>query len=82
MKDFTPEQIHKAWSWVGALMPLGAAIISTMIGWLLGKLGRKGTMLTLVIPFTIGWALIIKPCGVCNTRFVFILMKDSIFKIL
>ncbi|EEB18018.1 sugar transporter, putative [Pediculus humanus corporis] len=64
MKDFTPEQIHKAWSWVGALMPLGAAIISTMIGWLLGKLGRKGTMLTLVIPFTIGWALIIKPCGI------------------
>jgi SP family facilitated glucose transporter-like MFS transporter 8 len=47
-----------AWSWVGALMALGAAVVVIPIGYLIDKIGRKYTMLALVLPFTAGWALI------------------------
>ncbi|KAK6618642.1 hypothetical protein RUM43_013033 [Polyplax serrata] len=64
MKNYTKEEIKQAWSWIGALMPLGAAAISIVIGYLIGKFGRKTTMLALVVPFTIGWMLIIKPSSI------------------
>lgn len=40
-------------------MTLGAASVCLVIGTILQILGRKLTMLLLVIPFTIGWALVI-----------------------
>lgn len=64
MKNYTKDEMRNAWSWIGALMPLGAALISIIIGYLIEKFGRKVTMLWLVVPFCIGWILIIVPNGV------------------
>lgn len=47
-----------SWAWVGALMALGAAVAVLPVGYLIDKIGRKYTMLGLVLPFTAGWALI------------------------
>ncbi|XP_037031895.1 facilitated trehalose transporter Tret1-like isoform X2 [Bradysia coprophila] len=49
----------EAWSWVGSSTTLGAAIMCLFIGTIINLCGRKLTMLLLVIPFTIGWALVI-----------------------
>lgn len=47
------------WSWVGSIVTLGAAFVCLFIGTVTNFIGRKLTMLLLVIPFTIGWALVI-----------------------
>jgi SP family facilitated glucose transporter-like MFS transporter 8 len=39
-------------------MALGAAVVVIPIGYLIDKIGRKYTMLALVIPFTGGWVFI------------------------
>nr|XP_036216339.1 facilitated trehalose transporter Tret1-2 homolog isoform X1 [Bactrocera oleae] len=46
-------------SWVGSAMTLGAACVCIPIGILINLIGRKLAMLLLVIPFTIGWAMLI-----------------------
>lgn len=46
-------------SWISSIFNLGAATICVPIGVLSDIIGRKKAMLMLVIPFTIGWALII-----------------------
>lgn len=46
-------------SWIGSLATLGAAVICVPSGILTDVLGRKTAMLLTVIPFTVGWALII-----------------------
>lgn len=46
-------------SWVGSSLNLGAAAVCIPIGFLINLIGRKWSMLSLVIPFTIGWGLII-----------------------
>lgn len=46
-------------SWVSAAVNLGAAFVCFPIGILINIFGRKWTMLGLVVPFTIGWVLII-----------------------
>lgn len=51
----------EAWSWVGSSTTLGAAIMCLFIGTIINLYGRKLTMLLLVIPFTIGWILVIWP---------------------
>lgn len=45
-------------SWIGSLVTLGAALVCLFIGAIIQILGRKLTMLLLVIPFTLGWALV------------------------
>lgn len=50
---------EEAFSWVSSMVPLGAAAICFPIGFLANIFGRKWTMLGLVVPFTIGWAMII-----------------------
>lgn len=50
---------EEAASWVGSSLNLGAAAICIPIGILINIIGRKWSMLGLVVPFTIGWALII-----------------------
>lgn len=45
-------------SWIGSMVTLGAAMVCLVIGTVIQMLGRKLTMLLLVIPFTIGWALV------------------------
>lgn len=46
-------------SWIGALAPLGAAVACVPIGILTDLIGRKYSMLILVVPFTIGWLCLI-----------------------
>uniref|UniRef100_A0A1A9ZKQ0 Major facilitator superfamily (MFS) profile domain-containing protein n=1 Tax=Glossina pallidipes TaxID=7398 RepID=A0A1A9ZKQ0_GLOPL len=50
---------NAAFSWIGSAMTLGAAFICIPIGFLINMIGRKLTMLLLVLPFTLGWALLI-----------------------
>lgn len=53
--EITDEQF----SWVGSAMTLGAGSVCILTGYLINLIGRKTTMLLLVIPFTLGWTLII-----------------------
>lgn len=46
-------------SWVGSSLNLGAAAVCIPIGLLINIIGRKWAMLSLVIPFTIGWGMTI-----------------------
>ncbi|KMQ88790.1 facilitated trehalose transporter tret1-like protein [Lasius niger] len=46
-------------SWIGSLTTLGAGAICIPIGILADLIGRKTAMLLMVVPFTIGWLLII-----------------------
>lgn len=57
------------WSWVASLATLGAAFVCLFIGTVINMLGRKLTMLLLIIPFSIGWALVIWPSGVTMLYF-------------
>ena len=45
--------------WVASVFTLGAAISCLPIGFLMKKFGRKWTMLSLALPFMIGWLLVI-----------------------
>ncbi|XP_075978584.1 solute carrier family 2 member nebulosa isoform X2 [Anticarsia gemmatalis] len=44
--------------WISSITNLGAAFICIPIGIIMDMIGRKTTMLLLVIPFTLGWLLI------------------------
>ncbi|XP_039755973.1 facilitated trehalose transporter Tret1 isoform X2 [Pararge aegeria] len=44
--------------WISSLINLGAAAVCFPIGLVMDAIGRKKTMLLLVIPFTLGWLLI------------------------
>jgi SP family facilitated glucose transporter-like MFS transporter 8 len=60
-------------SWIGSLTTLGAATICIPIGILADLTGRKTAMLLMVVPFTIGWLLIIFSKSVvifCVARFI------------
>ncbi|XP_011881165.1 PREDICTED: facilitated trehalose transporter Tret1 isoform X2 [Vollenhovia emeryi] len=46
-------------SWIGSLTTLGAGAICIPIGMLADLIGRKTAMLIMVVPFTLGWLLII-----------------------
>ncbi|KZC10964.1 Facilitated trehalose transporter Tret1 [Dufourea novaeangliae] len=45
-------------SWIGSLVAIGAMIGCFVAGWMSEKFGRKRTLLSAVVPFTIGWILI------------------------
>ncbi|XP_065362596.1 facilitated trehalose transporter Tret1-2 homolog isoform X2 [Calliphora vicina] len=55
--SFTVDE--NAFSWIGSAMTLGAAFVCIPIGFLINLIGRKLTMLLLVLPFTLGWCLLI-----------------------
>lgn len=57
--DFDFEVSEVDASWVGSALNLGAMAMCIPIGYFINLIGRKGAMLTLVIPFTIGWVLLI-----------------------
>lgn len=46
-------------SWIGSITNLGSAAICIPMGILMDIMGRKRSMLLLVIPYTIGWGLVI-----------------------
>lgn len=54
------------WSWVGSLATVGGICSCALIGLIMDALGRKNTMLALIIPFCIGWALITWPASVIS----------------
>ncbi|CAK9830995.1 Facilitated trehalose transporter Tret1 [Anthophora retusa] len=45
-------------SWMGSLVAVGAMIGSFLAGYLAERWGRKKTLLSAVVPFTIGWVLV------------------------
>lgn len=45
--------------WVASIITVGCAISCLPVGILMKKFGRKSTMMSLVVPFIIGWALVI-----------------------
>lgn len=49
---------EETWSWVGSSTTLGAAAMCVLIGTIINMFGRKLTMLALVVPFVVGWALV------------------------
>ncbi|XP_063990748.1 facilitated trehalose transporter Tret1 isoform X2 [Diachasmimorpha longicaudata] len=58
-KEYNINIDKEDFSWIGSIFNLGAATICVPIGMLTDIIGRKKSMLVLVVPFTIGWALII-----------------------
>ncbi|CAG0889699.1 unnamed protein product [Cyprideis torosa] len=46
-------------SWIGSLMNVGALIGGLTAGFLVGGLGKKGTIVANCVPFLIGWVLLI-----------------------
>ncbi|XP_032585651.2 facilitated trehalose transporter Tret1-like [Drosophila mojavensis] len=55
-KRFKPSDAE--FSWMAALVPLGAACTCLPVGFLAGVCGRKMVMLAVVIPLLLGWILI------------------------
>ena len=49
----------RGFDWVSSIVTIGCAVSCLPIGILMKKFGRKPTMLSLVLPFVIGWALVI-----------------------
>lgn len=45
--------------WVASIITLGAAISCLPVGYLMKKFGRKTTMLGLILPFMVGWLMVI-----------------------
>ncbi|XP_015510585.2 facilitated trehalose transporter Tret1 isoform X1 [Neodiprion lecontei] len=46
-------------SWIGSVTNLGSAAICIPMGLMMDAFGRKRSMLILVVPYTIGWSLVI-----------------------
>lgn len=44
--------------WLASVITLGCAVSCLPIGFLMKKFGRKWTMISLVVPFMVGWALV------------------------
>ncbi|KOC60547.1 Facilitated trehalose transporter Tret1 [Habropoda laboriosa] len=60
-------------SWISAIAPVGATLMCIPTGILADTIGRKYSMLLMVVPFTIGWLLIICANSVlmfCVGRFI------------
>lgn len=58
-KSYKFEITEEQFSWISSAVTLGAACVCIPIGFLISIIGRKLTMLLLVLPFTLGWALLI-----------------------
>lgn len=56
--EYDFEITDQDFAWVGSFVTLGAALVCLFIGSVIQVMGRKLTMLLLIIPFTIGWALV------------------------
>ncbi|XP_011158174.1 facilitated trehalose transporter Tret1 isoform X2 [Solenopsis invicta] len=58
-KDYNITMDATEFSWVGSLATLGAGVICIPIGVIADLIGRKTAMLVMVVPFVVGWILII-----------------------
>lgn len=61
--EYDFEITEEDFSMIGSLVTLGAAFVCIIIGSILQMIGRKLTMLLLVIPFTVGWLLVTIPAN-------------------
>lgn len=59
VNDYGIPITEKEFSWIGSLATLGAGAICIPIGILADLIGRKTAMLLMVVPFLVGWLLII-----------------------
>lgn len=57
--DYGIPMTSAEFSWIGSLTTLGAGAICIPIGMIADLIGRKTAMLIMVVPFTVGWLLII-----------------------
>ncbi|CAO1381672.1 unnamed protein product [Diamesa serratosioi] len=55
--DFSVETIQ--FSWISSILNLGAACVCILMGILINAVGRKNAMLLILIPFSIGWGMLI-----------------------
>lgn len=46
-------------AWIGSITAIGAIVGAPLVGWMVDFFGRKTTILILLFPSLIGWALII-----------------------
>lgn len=44
--------------WIGSIITIGCAVSCLPIGFLMKRFGRKWTMISLVVPFLVGWGLV------------------------
>jgi MFS family permease len=49
---------EELFDWAASVITIGCAISCLPIGILMKKFGRKWTMISLVVPFLVGWALV------------------------
>lgn len=59
IKDYDISMTKAEFSWIGSLTTLGAGAMCIPIGMIADLVGRKTAMLIMVVPFTVGWLLII-----------------------
>lgn len=52
------------YSWIGSIATIGGVVSCCLMGAVMDIFGRKTTLLLLIIPFSIGWSLIIWPFSV------------------
>lgn len=57
--DYNIQMTTTEFSWIGSLTTLGAGAMCIPIGIIADLIGRKTAMLIMVVPFTVGWLLII-----------------------
>jgi sugar porter (SP) family MFS transporter len=58
-RDYEIPMTEAEFSWIGSLTTLGAGAMCIPIGIIADLIGRKTAMLLMVVPFTVGWLLII-----------------------
>lgn len=46
-------------AWISSIMAIGAIVGAPLVGWMVDFFGRKNTILILLVPCLVGWALII-----------------------
>lgn len=46
-------------SWIGSILNLGATCVCILMGMLMNVVGRKNALLLILIPFAIGWGMLI-----------------------
>lgn len=49
----------EAGSWVASILNIGCVISCLITGYLMSVIGRKWTLLLMVVPFTVGWTLLL-----------------------
>jgi MFS family permease len=47
------------WSWIASIYNVGCSISCLIVGFLMNRFGRKWTMIGFVVPFVVGWSLLI-----------------------